>query len=137
MIDIRTILKEQFEEGVVVEIPLKKKSRNGDTTFTAVLNSKGIEVSNLGNKSMLEFKAFELVMQLLENSTDRCIQSGKYEKYKLGEDDCTLESINGCLAYYLDETEIGKSVFRRSSAINNILVWCGVCEHIRGGLRLK
>lgn len=52
--------------------------------------------------------------------------SGQYYKYKFWEGDWTIDSINGCLSYNLDEL-----------AINNILVWCGLCEYVKWGRKLN
>lgn len=133
MINIKEILIEFFRTDEIQEIPLQKRSPQGNTHFTAEIISEGIIVSNLGTRALLKFSQFESIVDLLVSSKNNEVLSGNdYIKRPLGE---ILSTVNGRLSYEYG-TELDKKAFRYSSAVNNILVWCGVCEYINGGIKL-
>ncbi|WP_042275754.1 hypothetical protein [Faecalimicrobium dakarense] len=81
----------------------------------------------------MKFSQFELIVDLLVSSKNNEVLSGNdYAKRPLGE---ILNTVNGCLSHEY-ETGLDKKAFRYSSAVNNILAWCGVCEYINGGIKL-
>lgn len=133
MINIKEILIESFGANEIQEIPLQKRSPKGNTYFTAEITPEGIIVSNLGTRPLVRFSQFELILDLLVSSKNNEVLSGNdYAKRPLGE---ILNTVNGCLSYDYG-TGLDKKAFRYSSAMNNILVWCGVCEYINGGIKL-
>lgn len=98
----------------------------------------GIEVERvLRSYSFLEMGIFKDIIELLSTSENNYIKRGNAMKYKFGYGDLTAESIEGFVAEKYFNAKKGKSVFRRVSAITNILVQSGICKHGVGTLKLK
>ncbi|MGL5868424.1 hypothetical protein [Clostridium chrysemydis] len=128
----RIITKKLIEEKGEVKIKLLR----GKKYFVVKLVKNGVEVSNLGKKTFLEWKVFKKTIELLE------IKGGIAEKgdamnSKLGEEGLLIDSIEGYIAKEVYNKNMGDSVFRRITPIVNILIWVGVCENSNGYLKLK
>ncbi|WP_167957784.1 DUF2089 domain-containing protein [Anaerosporobacter faecicola] len=95
----------------------------------------GIYASNLPKGSLLTWKAFDSVMELLKKSNGRS-SKGNAMKAKLGEPGLTLDTVEGYVAYNAYGVALGESVLRRISAISSILEWCGLCKNGYGYLEL-
>jgi len=101
-------------------------------------NIDGIEVERvLGSYSFLELGIFKDIIELLCTSENKYIIRGDAMKYKFGYGDLSTDSIEGFVAEKYFNAKKGKTVFRRVSAITNILVQSGISEHGIGTLKLK
>ncbi len=117
------------------DIPLQRKNRHGKSTFSAKLSSEGIEVDNLGGSPLLKWAVFEETVELLESLGGSARKGNAYEK--LGDDDLTIDTIEGHLAKVVYGVKEGDAVFRRITPISGILVWAGICQSFTGGLSLN
>ena len=129
--DLKQIFK---DHGGKAMIPQQRS-----TPFNAWLEKGGISVDCLGNQGFLPFKVFTETISLLESSEDGKAPRGncRVRDARLGDSNVPLDSVEGHVALKVFDAKIGDSVFMRVSAIANLLVWAGVCEHGRGYLKLK
>lgn len=115
-------------------IPLMKV----DQSFEAYLTKDGIVCSNLGQTPLLEWKVFEVILQLLtENGVGEKTKKGDAVGGKLGDNKLPLNSVEGRVAYEVYEKKLGISVFRKISAISGVLAYAGICTNGRGYLTLN
>lgn len=98
----------------------------------------GIEVERvLKPFNFLPLSIFEDIINKLIKTKSKFLLRGSAMKFKLGEGDLNKKSIEGYVAIKYYNKKKGESVFRRISAISNILVESGVCEHGIGILKIK
>lgn len=99
-------------------IPLMRSGKS----FDACRIDEGIICSNLGQAPLLEWKVFEVAIQLLiENGLGVRTPKGNAMAGKLGDPLLPLNSVEGKVAREVYERELGISVFRKVSAISGIL----------------
>ena len=83
----------------------------------------GIEVERvLKSYKFLPLSIFEDIINQLISTKSKFLSRGSAMKYKLGEGDLNKNSIEGYIAIKYYDRKKGDSVFRRISAISNILV---------------
>lgn len=126
------IIKRFKETDGIAVIPLMKS----DKTFTATCTEEGIQVSNLGNQSLLSWEVFYKTIELLNQNGGKALK-GDAMKGRLGDSKLPIDSIEGYIAYKLYGKVLGDVVFRRISPISGILTWAGICKNDRGLLKLK
>ncbi|MGG3562122.1 hypothetical protein ABES03_11020 [Neobacillus rhizosphaerae] len=128
---LEKIKGEFLENNNSVDIPLIR----GQKTFKAILNEKGISVSNLATQSFLPWEVFEETIRLLKEQNG-CALKGDAMNYKLGETGLPIDSIEGRIAFKVYGKQLGQNVFRRITPIACILVWAGICVNQSGKLVL-
>lgn len=108
------------------------------TPFTAELTEAGIIVKkSLGSYPFLPWAVFHETVQLLERQGGQALRGNCQGKgITLGNVALPVNSVEGYVAQQIYGKKIGKTVFRRVSAIANILVWAGICLHERNYLVL-
>ena len=114
--------------------PCKIPKRGG--YFTARLTAEGIEVDNLGSQPLLPWAVFAETIKLLQVQGGKA-KKGNAMKYKLGDAELGLDTIEGYISHKVYRQQKGESVFRRVTPIANILVWADVCQSSKGYLSLK
>jgi len=92
----------------------------------------GVNVSNLGEQSFLPMSVFYATLLLLKEQGGKALR-GEARKYKLGEGDLPLNSIDGYIASTIYKKEKGISVTARITPISRILEKAEVCESNRDG----
>jgi len=131
-IKVVTAIKTRFQEtGSPAIIPLQK-----DGTFTAELTTDGVMVDNLGNQPFLPWLVFQEAICVLIRNDGRASR-GNAMSARLGEDELSLNSVEGHIARIVYGKAVGETVFRRITPIANILVWAGVCDNSPGELYLR
>lgn len=117
-------IKNKFDNGKgKVDIPLQTNN-----TFKAKATKEGIELDNLGNYPLLEWKVFDEIENLFKEKGPAVLK-GDAMNYKLGESGLPIDSIEGRVAYKVYNKELGDSVFRRISPIVGILRWADICDN--------
>ena len=134
--NIQEILRDKLAStGGEAKVPKK------GGTFDARLMSDGISVSNLGEneeQKLLVWDVFVQTIALLEELEGKAQRGNVQEKgARLGDANIPLDSVEGRIAKTVYKVEEGKPVFRRVSAIADLLVWAKVCVHGKGVLYLK
>ena len=125
------VIKRRFAEtDGEVTIPLLRGGH-----FAAALTDKGIKVDNLGNQPLLPWEVFQEAVCVLIRSGGRA-NRGNAMKSRLGEEDLSVDSIEGHIAQVVYGKRRGDAVFRRITPVACILVWSGVCEAEPGELIL-
>ena len=125
-------IKNKFEASgsQIASIPLQRGN-----PFTASLNDKGIDVSNLDNQPFLPWAVFqEAICVLIRNGGEA--KRGNAMRARLGARGLPLDSVEGHIALVVYGKRPGEFVFRRIAPIAAILTWAGICENARGKLVL-
>jgi hypothetical protein len=92
-------------------------------------------VSNLDKQPLLRWAVFEETVALLGRNGGRASR-GDAMNSKLGDDDLSLDSVEGHIAATIYGQREGDSVFRRITPVACILIWAGICRHSPGELVL-
>ncbi len=131
-ITVVSAIKRKFEQSdSPAKIPMQKRG-----TFTAELKTDGIFVDNLGSQPFLPWIVFQETICVLIRNEGRASR-GNAMNAKLGDEDLSLDSIEGHIAQVVYGKSVGESVFRRIAPIAGILIWAGVCEALPGELALR
>ena len=105
-------------------------------TFTAELTGDGIRVDNLGNQPILPWIVFQEAVCVLIRMNGRAPR-GDAMKARLGDQNLSLDSVEGHIAQVVYGKKVGETVFRRISPITGILIWVGICDAAPNELILK
>lgn len=139
---VELLIRNKFlETGSPVMIPLLKRKKN-TTHFTATLHQDGIgiNVDNLGQYPLLDWRVFDEAVKLMKRlggMADKGIVMKNGESVRLGNPGLGVNTIEGHVAQVVYGKQIGESVFRRITPIAGILIWAGICKAGRGKLILK
>jgi len=87
--------------------------------------------------NILHTDIFNFVIDLLLQADNHTLPRGNGRAGRLGSDQCPIDSIEGLIASRFYNAKVGDAVFRRISAVANILVAAGICAHGRGVLKLR
>ena len=98
------------------------------STFTAYYDARRrkIHVSNLGQQPWLPVEALEVALLLID-SYGR-VPKGKAMTAKLGDEDLSLDTIEGAVASLVFGKHEGDSVFRRITPIAGLLLHLGLAH---------
>jgi len=119
-----TAIKRRFAEtGHSTQIPLLK----GGSSFTADLTDDGVRVDNLGAQPFLPWVVFQEAICVLLRNGGRA-ERGNAMEAKLGDQDLSLDSVEGHIAHVVYGRHPGDAVFRRITPIACILIWAGICD---------
>lgn len=125
-------IKRSFDiNGSPAKIPLM----NGKKLFTARLAEDGIYVDNLVNQPFLPWEAFSEAINCLKENGGQ-VKKGNATDSRLGDSNLDLNTMEGHIASKVYGCKIGDSVFKRITPIASILAWAGICENVRGQIRL-
>lgn len=125
-------IKAKFEQtGSPAMIPLQKGG-----TFTAEITTEGLLVDNLGKQPFLPWLVFQEAICVLVRNGGRASR-GNAMISRLGQEELSLDSVEGHIAHVVYGKQVGDSVFRRISPISAILVWAGLCDTKSGELLLR
>ncbi len=127
---VDTIKRRFAVEGPSARVPLIKGGH-----FTAEITDEGIRVDNLDKQPVLPWAVFEETVALLSRNGGRASR-GDAMNHKLGEDELSVDSVEGHIAATVYGQRRGESVFRRVTPVACILIWAGICRHSRGELVL-
>jgi hypothetical protein len=114
-------------------IPL---SRTGSFHIFYEDYGNGIYASNVPHNRILTWKAFDLAIEIITKSGGRA-PKGKAMKARLGETELTLNTVEGYVAHYGYNVQIGESTLRIITALSSILAWADLCTNGYGYLELK
>lgn len=135
--DIIAILKHKFAEvGGSTSIKMLRRNKAGKDFFQATLCEEGIIVDNLGQSPLLVWKVFEKAIELLEMNDGFVLKGNGMSQKTPEEGDLNSTTLEAYIAKEVYGIEEGKFTFRRITPIVNILIWSGICENIRGGIKL-
>jgi len=118
-----------------IELPTQR----GTFTCTPVFCGDviiGLNVTNLGNYPFISIDVFVAVISLLKLSHNNEAVNGNVMDCKLGDDDLSMNSVEGHIASLVYGKSQGDTIFRRITPVARILEWAGVCTIITGGLKL-
>lgn len=96
----------------------------------------GICGSNFPPRYILTWKAFDCAIKLLNKKNGKA-PKGNAMKSKLGEEELTLDTVEGYVAYYAYGMKNGDSVLRMVPTLSAILEWAGICKNGYGYLELS
>jgi hypothetical protein len=129
---VKQLIQDKFvKTGNPAQVPLLRRG-----SFTAILDSNGIYVDNLGNQPFLPWSIFQETVRLLIDNNGRALR-GNAMGPRLGEPELPLNSIEGHIAHTIYQKQLGDTVFRRITPVACILIWVGACEHIPNELLLR
>jgi len=89
------------------------------------------------SENILPLEIFYFVITELEYAVNCTLKTGNGNSGRLGSRECPCASIEGLIASRFYSAKEGDSVFRRISAVANILVAAGICERGLGILKLR
>jgi hypothetical protein len=116
-------IKRRFQEaGPAARVPLLEGG-----SFTAEMTPDGVRVSNLGTQPLLPWAVFEETIALLSRNGGRASR-GDAMNHKLGDDELSVDSVEGHIAVMVYGQVEGDSVFRRITPVACI-------PHLGGDLR--
>ncbi|MCR4956557.1 MAG: DUF2089 domain-containing protein [Lachnospiraceae bacterium] len=129
---LRQIKKKLNEAGGLATISLP---RGQDFQIYYEEYGNGICATNLPSNRVLTWKAFDCVMEVLNQNGGKA-PKGNAMKAKLGEPGLTLDTVEGYVAFHAYGAKKGDSVLRTISSLSAILEWAGVCRNGYGFLKL-
>jgi hypothetical protein len=111
---------------------------HGGHSFTVRLtdNVDGILVSNLDNKPILPWLVFQEAVCVLIRGGGRARRENAMNS-RFGQDDLSVDSVEGHIAQVVYGYKPGQYVFRRIAPVAAVLVWAGICTYAPGELILN
>ncbi|HIR09842.1 MAG TPA: hypothetical protein IAA70_05525 [Candidatus Avoscillospira stercoripullorum] len=81
------------------------------------------------------YRVFDIIVELLERQGGRA-RKGMGRNFRLGEGNCTIDTVVGAIGYYYAGKQPGDSVFDPVFVMAAILDWAGIAHNRRGYLEL-
>lgn len=130
-------IRDKLPEGETVDFKTLAKSK----LFTARRQGNEVMFTIKGKKDeptivIIDFAEFQDVLCLLSQKTDG-VKFGNIQEFRIGDDQCALNSIEGHIAHYFYGKPIGGTHTRRATYIAPVLNEAGLIKFVTNPIEIS